>query len=113
MNTLIKNCLVWTLDLSLEKKFKGLSIIKFEDILRKFAGQVIMNVHVKSLDGPYDYEIMRKIVANIRKYDCANQCVFSCMNLMTIFALLETMLQISMCVWDMTKIVLGTRGPSH
>ena len=58
------------------KKFKGLSIIKFEDILRKFAGQVIMNVHVKSLDGSYDHEIMRKIVANIRKYDCANHVYF-------------------------------------
>ena len=57
-------------------KFKGLPIVKFEDILKKFAGQVVMNVHVKPFDGPYPVEIMKKIVALIRKYDCAKHVYF-------------------------------------
>ncbi len=54
------------------EKFKGLSISTFEDILRKFACHVIMNVHIKplSLTEPYPEEAMKKIVGLIRKYDC-------------------------------------------
>lgn len=54
------------------EKFKGLSIIKFEDILKKFSCQVIMNVHVKafSTTEPYPEDAMKKIVELIRKYDC-------------------------------------------
>lgn len=54
------------------EKFKGLKILKFEDILKKFSCQVIMNVHVKPLSPtePYPEEAMKKIIALIRKYDC-------------------------------------------
>ncbi len=54
------------------EKFKGLSIITFEDVLRKFACHVIMNVHVKPLPNTelYPEEAMKKIVSLIRKYDC-------------------------------------------
>lgn len=60
------------------EKFKGLKIVKFEEILRKFAGQVIMNVHVKPLSYENDYpvDIMEKIVALVRKYDCAKYVYF-------------------------------------
>lgn len=60
------------------EKFKGLRILKFEDILRKFAGQVIMNIHVKpmSFTEPYPEEIMHKIVALIRKYNCEKYVYF-------------------------------------
>jgi len=56
------------------EKFKGLSIVCFEEILQKFAGHVIMNIHIKPLsnDEPYPEESMRKIVSLIRKYDCAD-----------------------------------------
>ena len=48
----------------------------FEDILKKFAGHVIMNIHVKTLSDVYDDKTMRKIVALIRKYDCAKYVYF-------------------------------------
>lgn len=55
------------------EKFKGLKIVTFEQILRKFACTVIMNVHVKPLsyDEPYPYDVMEKIISLIRQYDCA------------------------------------------
>ncbi len=54
-------------------KFEGLSVLKFEDILKKFACHVIMNIHVKPLNyvgEPYPDEMMKKIISLIRKYDC-------------------------------------------
>lgn len=64
------------------KHYKGLKIIKFEEILKKFAGHVIMNIHVKTpgFDCEYDEDSLRKIVALIRKYDCANYVYFMCGN---------------------------------
>lgn len=58
--------------------YRELSIVRFEDILQKFAGQTIMNIHVKPLDlnQPYPEDIMKKIVALIRKYDCARHVYF-------------------------------------
>ena len=59
------------------EKFKGLSIVLFEDILKKFACHTIMNIHVKPFYGKlYDTEIMKKIVALIRKYDCEKYVYF-------------------------------------
>ena len=60
------------------EKFKGMRIIKFEDILKKFACHVIMNIHVKplSLTEEYPEEIMKKIVALIKKYDCEKYVYF-------------------------------------
>lgn len=43
-------------------KFKGLRVVLFEEILRKFAGHVIMNVHVKTIEDKYDDDAMKKIV---------------------------------------------------
>jgi len=59
------------------EKFKGLSIVTLEEILGKFAGHTIMNIHVKplSLNEPYPEETMKKIVALIRKYN-AEQYVY-------------------------------------
>lgn len=55
------------------EKFKGLSILKFEDILKKFAGQTVMNIHVKPLcydEGvKYPEDAIKKIVELIKKYD--------------------------------------------
>ncbi len=60
------------------EKFKGLKIVLFEDILKKFAGQVIMNVHIKplSFEEEYPKEAMEKIVALVRKYDCQRHVYF-------------------------------------
>jgi len=60
------------------EKFKGLRIVKFEDVLKKFACRVIMNVHVKPLDMENEYpkSSMEKIVSLIRQYDCAGYVYF-------------------------------------
>jgi glycerophosphoryl diester phosphodiesterase len=55
------------------EKFKGLKVLKFEEILRKLSCQVIMNIHVKPLSysgEPYPEDMMKKIISLIRKYDC-------------------------------------------
>lgn len=58
--------------------FKGMKILKFEEILQKLSCQVIMNIHVKPLSSsePYPEEIMKKIVALIKKYDCEKHAYF-------------------------------------
>lgn len=68
------------------EKFKGLSIVKFEDILKKFSCHVIMNIHIKPLSysEPYPEDIMKKIIALIKKYDCEKY----------VYLMLETDLQI-------------------
>jgi glycerophosphoryl diester phosphodiesterase/predicted amidohydrolase len=60
------------------EKFKGIKILRFEDILRKFSGQVVMNVHVKPLSYTDDYPdaIMKKIVALVKKYNCEKYVYF-------------------------------------
>lgn len=52
-------------------RFRGLKIVKFEDILKQFAGRVIMNVHVKDIDDVTepDEAIMKRIIELIDKYD--------------------------------------------
>ena len=60
-------------------KFKGLRITTFEEILRKFGRQTIMNIHVKPLweaERTCEPEYMKKIVALIRKYNCAAHVYF-------------------------------------
>lgn len=66
------------------ERFEGLGVVRFEDILGKFAGHTIMNVHVKPLadvedkwfEGSYDRKIMERIVALIRKYDAQRHVYF-------------------------------------
>ena len=58
------------------EKFKGLKIARFEDILKKLAGQVIMNIHVKIWDCNYNDDKLEEIVALIRKYDCQRHVYF-------------------------------------
>lgn len=58
------------------EKFKGLRIIKFEEILQKFAGRVIMNIHVKLWENPkFDWKI-KEIADLIHQYDCEKQVYF-------------------------------------
>lgn len=58
--------------------FAGLKILKFEEILRKFAGQVIMNVHIKTVSDDCDYseDLMRKMINLVDKYDCRKYVYF-------------------------------------
>ena len=58
------------------EKFKGLRIIKFEDILQKFAGRTIMNIHVKLWENPkFDWKI-KEIADLVHQYDCEKYVYF-------------------------------------
>jgi len=60
------------------EEFRGMRILKFEEILEKFTCHVIMNVHIKTLDDDcmYDEALFRKIVDLIDQYDCRNYVYF-------------------------------------
>lgn len=58
------------------EKYKGLKIVRFEEILKKFAGQTVMNIHVKTLGDDYNEVAAKRIIELVRKYDCAKQVYF-------------------------------------
>lgn len=66
------------------EKFKGLKIPRFEDILQKFAGHTVMNIHIKTktetsgknFDEKYDEKALAKIVSLLKKYDCMKHVYF-------------------------------------
>lgn len=61
------------------EKFKGLKIVEFEDILQRFSGRVIMNIHIKPLtydDTPYPTHAMEKIVSLLKAYKAENYAYF-------------------------------------
>ena len=64
------------------EKYRGLKIVKFEEILQKFAGQAIMNIHIKTVDNDVNYkeETLHKIVSLIDRYDCRKHVYFMCGN---------------------------------
>ncbi len=59
-------------------RFKGLGILKFEELLSKFSCHTVMNIHLKTIndDCEYDEDIFRKIIALIDKYDCRKYVYF-------------------------------------
>lgn len=59
-------------------EFSGMRIVTFEDILKKFAGHAIMNVHIKtkSNDCEYDPAALKRIIGLIDKYDCRRHVYF-------------------------------------
>jgi len=61
------------------EKFRGLQIPTFEQILQRFAGRVIMNIHVKIWDTPQE-PMLEQIVALIRKYDAQKHVYFMSSN---------------------------------
>ena len=57
--------------------FAGLGIVKFEDILRTFPRQTVMNIHIKSVDGEvFSRSFVKKIAAMLDEYDCTNHAYF-------------------------------------
>lgn len=86
------------------EKFKGLQIPTFEDILRKFAGQVIMNIHVKFWDRDFPDPMIEQVVALIRKYDVQEHAYFMTTNDKIIRQVMEYAPDIRCCVgWDGNK----------
>ena len=81
--------------------FRGLKICTFEEILQKFAGRVIMNVHVKIWDADLSDSMMEEIVALVRKYDCAKHVYFMTANDRMIREVMRYAPDIGVCVgWD-------------
>ena len=62
------------------ERFKGLKICTFEEILKKFACHVIMNIHVKIWDIKAKDLMIEKIVGLIRQYDCEKYIYFMTSN---------------------------------
>ncbi len=63
------------------EKLAGLPIATFEDILQKFGGRAIMNIHIKSKPGsevPDEY--IHQIVGLLDQYDCRKHAYFVCGN---------------------------------
>ncbi len=58
--------------------FAGMKIPRFEDVLRHFAGQAILNLHIKepANGGEWPEDYLKKIVALIDAYDCRRHCYF-------------------------------------
>ena len=84
-----------------DEKFKGLKIATFEEILRKFTGQTIMNIHVKIWDMEQENDKMEEIVALLRKYDCTKHCYFMTTSDRMIRKVQEYAPDIKCCVgWD-------------
>lgn len=58
--------------------FEGLTFFTLEDVLKKFACRVIMNIHIKSgkEDDVYSERAMEKIVGLLYKYGCSKHVYF-------------------------------------
>lgn len=83
------------------EKFRGLRIPTFEEILQKFAGRVIMNIHVKIWDMNFENSMMEEIVSLIRKYDCERHIYFMTVNDRIIKRVMEYAPDLKVCVgWD-------------
>ena len=62
------------------EKFRGMKIPTFEEILQRFAGRVIMNIHVKIWDNDFPDPMIEQIVGLIRKYDAQDYVYFMTSN---------------------------------
>ncbi len=83
------------------EKFKGIKIPTFEEILKRFSGQVIMNIHVKIWDYNQPDSKLKEIVNLIRKYDAQNYVYFMSDNDEMLAKALEYAPDIAVCVgWD-------------
>lgn len=86
------------------ERFAGLKIPTFEEILKKFAGRVVINLHVKIWDIDAPDPMIEEIVALIRKYDCARHVYFMTTNDKIIRRVMEYAPDIAVCVgWDGNK----------
>ncbi len=85
-------------------KFAGLRIPTFEDILQRFSGLAIMNIHVKIWDIKSQNDMLEEIVALIRKYDCQKHCYFMTSNDEILSRIRTYAPDINVCVgWDGNK----------
>jgi len=64
------------------EKFKGLKILKFEEILKKFSCHAIMNIHIKTPTAEDEVSeiFLQKIIDLVYKYDAQKHVYFMCGN---------------------------------
>ncbi|MBR6789586.1 MAG: hypothetical protein IKM31_01815, partial [Oscillospiraceae bacterium] len=60
------------------EKFKGLRVLTFEEILKKFACHTVMNIHLKTVNNKVRWkdEDLLTVISLIRKYDCEKYIYF-------------------------------------
>ncbi|MBE6958889.1 MAG: hypothetical protein E7447_07050 [Ruminococcaceae bacterium] len=80
------------------EKLRGLKLPTFEEILRKFAGRVIMNICVRSWDTQTQASAVSQIVDLIRKYDAQSHCYITTRNEAMIRKMAEYAPEIPCCV---------------
>ncbi len=86
------------------EKFAGLKIPTFEEILKRFAGRVIMNIHVKIWDEHQADDKLEEIVGLIRKYDAQAHVYFMTANDDMLAKAMAYAPDIPVCVgWDGNK----------
>ncbi len=86
------------------EKFRGLQIPTFEEILQKFGGRVIMNIHVKIWDANFENPMIEEIVGLVRKYDCEKHIYFMTSSDKNIKRVMEYAPDLRVCVgWDGNK----------
>ena len=86
------------------KGFAGLKIPTFEEVLQKFSGRAIMNIHVKIWDIKDQDDKLEEIIALVRKYDCQKHCYFMTSNDAILARIRKIAPEISVCVgWDGDK----------
>ena len=62
------------------ERYQGLRISTFEEILQKFAGRAVMNIHMKIWDNGFVDDKMQEIVRLLKKYDCEQHVYFMTTN---------------------------------
>ena len=79
--------------------FRGLKVLRFEEILRKFACHTVMNVHLKTktYTSAARRELVGKAAALIRKYDCEKYCYFMISEAETLRMAAEIAPEIPLC----------------
>ena len=86
------------------ENFRNLKIPTFEEILQKFSGRVIMNIHVKIWDCDFAEPMIEEIVSLIRKYDAAKHIYFMTTNDKIIKKVMEYAPDLKCCVgWNGNK----------
>ncbi len=86
------------------EKFKGLRIPTFEEILQKFGGRVVMNIHMKIWDCGFEDPMIEQVIALVRKYDCEKHVYFMTTNDSITKKVMEYAPDIRCCVgWDGNK----------
>ena len=77
--------------------YKDLRLPTFEEILQKFAGRVVMNIHVKIWNLDNSDRMIEQIAALIEKYDCVRHVYFMSSNTNALLEMRERLPQASYC----------------